>query len=372
MKTDSVSEALLRGIARVRPRVADMMSRHTVTFDTPMRQCLVALNRLSGETMTLFVVDDEGRMAGTMTDGDIRRALIAGAAVTDRAELMMHRDFLALRPTDTPYVKIAEARHRGITLLPRLDNEGYVVDIIDMRRQHSVLPVDAVLMAGGRGERLRPLTLTTPKPLLEVGGKPIIDYNVEELLANGITTIRVTVNYLKDQLIEHFALPRFEEYVRCVEESKRLGTMGSLSLIDDLSNDFVLVMNSDILTTLDFEKLYLAHLSSGADLTMAVIPYTVSVPFSIIRTEGARVTGLTEKPTYNYFAGAGVYLMNRELVSLITPGEYLDAPDFIESLIASGRHVGYFPIDGTWIDIGSPDDYRYADELMSRPAQPAG
>ncbi len=371
MKTDRLPEALQKGMARVRRRAGDMMRRHAVTCDTPMRECLVALNRLSGETMTLFVVDAEGRMAGTMTDGDIRRALIGGAAVTDTAERLMHREFMALRPDDTPYLKIAEARRRGIALLPQVDSEGFVEDIIDMRRQRSVLPVDAVLMAGGRGERLRPLTLAKPKPLLEVGGKPIIDYNVEELLANGISNIRVTVNYLKEQLTEHFAHPRFEGCVKCVEEPRRLGTMGSLSLVDDLANDFVLVMNSDILTTLDFEKLYLAHLSSGADLTMAVVPYTVSVPFSIIRTEGDFVTGLTEKPTYNYFAGAGVYLMNRELIERIAPGEYLDAPDFVESLIADGLNVGYFPIDGTWIDIGSPDDYRYADELMRRPRSTA-
>ncbi|MDE7161015.1 MAG: NTP transferase domain-containing protein [Muribaculaceae bacterium] len=369
MKSHDLHPAVDKALERVRSGAAELMTRHAVASSTPMRECLVALNRLSGETMTLFVVDEEGRMAGTMTDGDIRRAIIGGASVSDTAESLMHRDFMALTPPDTPWKKIAEARRRGITLLPRLDAEGYVQDIMDLRLQHSALPVDAVLMAGGRGERLRPLTLTTPKPLLKVGGKPIIDYNVEELRANGIEKIRVTVNYLKEQLIDHFSHPRFGGYVECVEEPRRLGTMGSLSLVGDLTNDFVLVMNSDILTTLDFEKLYLAHIESGAALTMAVIPYTVSVPFSIIRTEGDRVTGLTEKPTYNYFAGAGVYLMDRRLMARISPGEYLDAPDFVESLIVDGLKVGYFPIDGTWIDIGSPDDYRYADELMSRPVQ---
>ncbi len=361
-------DALAKALEKADTASRALLQRHAVWHAAPMRDCLVALNRLSGETMTLFVIDDEGRLCGTMTDGDIRRALIGGATADDTARRLMHADFMALTPDDVPHLRIAEARKRGIALLPVLE-EGYAVSVIDMRRQRTSLPIDAVLMAGGRGERLRPLTLDRPKPLLEVGGKPIIDYNVDELRANGIRHVWVTVNYLKEQLVAHFSHPRHEGYVTCVEEPRRLGTMGSLSLVEGLTQPQVLVMNSDLLTTIDFERLYTSHIDSGADLTMGVVPYTVSVPFSIIRTEGERVTGLTEKPTYNYFAGAGVYLMDRELVSRIPRDTYVDAPDFIESLIADGLKVGYFPIEGTWIDIGSPDDYRYANELMSRPTR---
>lgn len=352
--------------------------------------------------MTLFVIDEEGRLTGSLTDGDLRRALIGaraselfgrgpqhgaasgdfgrgpqhseapggakqgeapgGAALEDAVEGVCHRDCMAVRPGESRYAGIRTARERGITLLPVLDEDGRIVELLDLRKIKTALPLDAVLMAGGKGERLRPLTLDCPKPLLEVGGKPIIDYNIDELKANGVKNIFVTVNYLKEQLIKHF---EDKEGVTCVEEPKRLGTMGSLSLIDGLKEDNLIVMNSDLLTTLNFEDMFLRHAESGAAMTVAAVPYTVSVPFAIMQHEGRRVTGLTEKPTYNYFANAGVYMMRRDVADSIPRGEYLDAPDLITLLIERGELVEYFPIEGTWIDIGSPDDFRYANELMS-------
>lgn len=321
--------------------------------------------------MTLFVLDEEGRLLGSLTDGDLRRAVIAGVALDDKVGGVCHRDCLRILPGDSRYCSIGQARERRISLLPVVDAMGHPVELLDLRKLKTSLPLDAVLMAGGKGERLRPLTLDCPKPLLNVGGMPIIDHNIEELLANGITNIFVTVNYLKEKIIAHFEEMEHKRGVRirCVEEPCRLGTMGSLSLIDGLKEENLLVMNSDLLTTLNFEKMFLQHVESGAALTMAAIPYAVSIPFAILRHEGRRITGLTEKPTYNYFANAGVYMMRREVVRSIPRGEYLDAPDFIEQLIARGERVEYFPIDGTWIDIGSPDDFRYANELMKEKAR---
>lgn len=318
--------------------------------------------------MTLFVIDEDGRLVGSLTDGDLRRAVIGGeeagrgASLDDAVGAVCHRECMAVRPGESRYAGIHEARRRGITLLPVLDETGRIVELLDLRRMKTALPLDAVLMAGGKGERLRPMTLDRPKPLLEIGGKPIIDYNITELKANGIRNIFVTVNYLKEQIIKHF---ENEAGVTCVEEPKRLGTMGSLSLVEGLREENLVVMNSDLLTTLNFEEMFLQHAESGAALTVAAIPYTVSVPFAIMRHEGRRVTGLTEKPTYNYFANAGVYMMRREVADSIPRGEYLDAPDLIMQLIERGERVEYFPIDGTWIDIGSPDDFRYANELMT-------
>ena len=341
-------------------------SIHAISVTATVRQALRALNDLSGETMTLFALDSRDVLCGTVTDGDIRRALIAGASLDDTLEQVMHRDFRALHPGDDAFTLLPRLRKQGIILVPVLDEKGGIKDIIDLRTARTRLPVDAVLMAGGRGERLRPLTLETPKPLLKVGGKPIIDYNIEELAVCGIDNIFVTVNYLRTQIEEHFALPVAGVQVQCVAEPARLGTIGSLALIKDFVHNDVLVMNSDLLTTLDFEKMFIHHRNSGAMLTVAAIPYTVSVPYAIMQTEGDRVTGLAEKPTFNYFANAGVYMMQRKCISRITPGVALDAPDFIEMLIADGAKVAYFPVEGTWIDIGSPDDFRYANELMSR------
>lgn len=339
-------------------------NRHLISSETTIREALEALNNLSGGEMTLFVVDSSGRALGSLTDGDIRRALIGGVPVTSPAGEAAYREFLALRPDTDEFTLLAEARRRNIYLMPRLDHENHILELLDVREVERRLPIDAVLMAGGRGERLRPLTDDCPKPLLPVGRKAIIDYNVDELLDRGVERIFVTVNYLKEQIIDHFRHPRFEGRVVCVEEPTRLGTIGSLSLVPGLGDKRILLMNSDLLTSLDFESLYLSHVNSEADLTMGAIPYNVSVPFSILNTEGDRVTEVVEKPTFNYFAGAGVYMMKPELVSEIAVGQYLDAPDFVSSLIRRGARVDYFPIEGTWLDIGSPDDYRHANKIM--------
>lgn len=350
---------------KISDRGRRLLRKHAISTQASVRDALRAINALSGESMTLFAVDAEGRLAGTVTDGDIRRALISGTDLADPVERVMHTTFLSASPDDDICLSIAAGRERRIALLPVLEN-GHICDILDLNSIKTSLPIDAVLMAGGRGERLRPLTENTPKPLLPVGDKPIIDYNVEELESCGIDRIFITVNYLAGQIEEHFRGRHNRAVIECVREPRRLGTIGSLALIEGLQSDNVLLMNSDLLTTIDFEALYLHHTRSGAQLTIAAVPYTVSVPFAIMHITKDRVKGLEEKPTYNYYANAGVYLMKRELLERIAKGEYLDAPDFISSLIADGGEVGYYPIEGTWIDIGSPDDYRYANELMGR------
>lgn len=340
------------------------IEKHLIGKGESLREAFRKLNELSGGNMTLFVVGGAGELVGSLTDGDLRRAVISDASLDATLIEACHHDCMSIREDEERYAPVAEARKRGIKLLPILDANGRVTGLLDLHTLRTALPLDAVLMAGGKGERLRPLTLTTPKPLLEVGGKAVIDYNIEELNRNGIENIFVTVNYLKEQIIDHFKEPRFEGKVKCVEEPCRLGTMGSLAYVDGLKEDNLIVMNSDLLTSIDFEKMYLQHIESGAAFTMGVIPYIVSIPFAIINTEGRNIKGLTEKPTYNHFANAGVYMMRRDMVKKIEKGKYLDAPDFVETLIAEGEKVEYFPIEGTWIDIGSPDDFRYAGELL--------
>lgn len=338
--------------------------KHIIRDTETVLDALARLNTLSGGLMTLVVIDADRHVLGTVTDGDIRRALISGVALGESVLRAAFTFCTLLRPDDDPYLKVAAARDRGITLLPGIGTDGRLEKIIDLRKRQAIIPVEAVLMAGGKGERLRPMTLTRPKPLLEVGGRPIIDYNIDALRRVGIDRICVSVNYLKEQLIEHFRDPRFEGMVECVEEPCRLGTMGSLAYCAPFTKPDVLVMNSDLLTDMDFEDLFLHHKHSGADLTMAVVSYPVSIPFAIIATDGDRVTGLSEKPTFNNLANAGVYLMSRRVAESVVKGEYLDAPDLVERVIAEGGKVGWYQIKGTWIDIGSPDDFRYANDLM--------
>lgn len=339
---------------------------YTISQDATVLEALQKLNRLSGRTMTLFALDTAGGVKGTLTDGDVRRALIDGCTLQSRVSQIMHVAFMAFRGDRPDIESIREIRHKKIALVPHINTNGTIRHIYDFSIYHSILPIDAVLMAGGRGERLRPLTLDTPKPLLPVGNRCIIDHNVEALIRNGITDISVTVNYLAEKIEQHFAKPMAGVQVKCVREPRRLGTIGSLSLVERGNNSTVLVMNSDLLTNINYEAMYLTHIEDNADMTVAVIPYVVSVPYAIFRTEGNNVLSLEEKPTYNYYANAGIYMIRRSCTDIIPQNTYYDATDFIETLIARGGKVRQYVIDGTWIDIGSPDDYRAAQELMRR------
>lgn len=343
----------------------DAFARHLIPLRATLLDALSAINTLSGESMTLFVYDDKGRIVGSVTDGDIRRSLLRGNGPDSMMEDAMCVNFKALHRDDDVFRKVRELKKEGIDVVPVLDADGMALDFIDLRTRECILPLDAVLMAGGRGERLRPLTLEIPKPLLKVGPKCIIDYNVDRLVHSGIDNIFVTVNYLHEQIESHFSETVDGVRIKCILEPMRLGTIGSLSLVDDLRHDNVLVMNSDLLTTLSFERMYAHHLDSEADITMAVVPYTVSVPFALVRTEGDHISDLEEKPVYNYFANAGVYIVRRELLCRLKQGEYADAPDFVREVIADGGKAAYYPVDGLWVDIGSPSDYRRACELAS-------
>ena len=350
------------------------IQQHLIPSGTPLREALQRINSLPGGAMNLFVTDNGGRALGSVTDGDIRRGLIAGAGLSSPVDEVMRREFLRVPADagDEAVGLIAEARRRGIRIVPAADAYGRIVRIYDLSRLRSLLPLDAVLMAGGTGARMRPLTLTTPKPLLPVAGKPIIDYNVEAFASFGIENVKATVNYLRGQIEEHFSVPRAGIMVECVGEPAPLGTFGSLAYVrEGLTHDNLIVMNSDLLTDIDFEAMYRRHIAEGAAITVASVPYTVSVPYAIMVTEGERVCSLAEKPTYNYFANAGVYIMKRSLLERIREGERLDAPDFITSLLEEGVRIAHYPVDGLWMDIGAPDDYRCACELMDkRPRTP--
>ncbi len=341
------------------------MDKHLIKEKASLLDALERLNALSGQVMTLLVTDDDGVMTGTLTDGDVRRALLRGVSLKSPVTQAMHREFQRLREGDVDVDALRNMRQRGIRLIPMLDSEGRVKRIIDTRRTKTILPVSAILMAGGKGERLRPMTLTTPKPLLKIGGKAIIDYNVEAIAGVGVDNINVTTNYLAEQIEEHFSNPVGGVKVKCVRETKPLGTIGSASLVKLPVDGYTIVMNSDLLTTISFEDMYMRHLAEKADITIAAVPYNVSVPYAILGTEGAVVKSLEEKPSYSYYANAGIYIFSNKLLRSLNPEVRTDATDLIESAIAAGKKVTYFLINGTWIDIGSPADFRHAQDLMT-------
>ena len=219
-------------------------------------------------------------------------------------------------------------------------------------------------MAGGKGERLRPLTEKIPKPLLPVGDKAIIDHNVDRLIDYGVKHISVTVNYLKKQIEDHFESPRDGIRIQTVREPKFLGTIGSIRFVKEFFNDTVLVMNSDLFTNINYEDFYLHFKEHDAEMSVAAVPYTVSVPYGIFDLDGRNIQGLIEKPTYNYYANAGIYLIKRRVLEEIPDDTFFNATDLIEKLIAEGKKVVRFPLNGTWIDIGNPQDYAKAKDLV--------
>jgi dTDP-glucose pyrophosphorylase len=340
-------------------------SKYTIDKSKTVLDALVILDILSrtSDPLTLFVMDGK-RVAGTITDGDIRRFLIKNSSLNDPVEKVMKSNFCFINPNEKNIQKIRDFRRTGIKLLPCINEAGELLKVFNFKDKKSILPMDAVLMAGGKGERLRSLTEKTPKPLLKVGEKAIIDYNIDNLIVYGVDNIHVTTNYLADQIEEHFKEERQGIKINCVQEKEYLGTIASIKLIPNIKNDEILVMNADLFTNIDFEDFYRHFLEKDADMSAAAIPYSINVPYGIFELEGRNIQGIKEKPTYNYYANAGIYLIKRNLLDLIPEGTFLNATDFMDLLISKEKTVIRYPLIGYWIDIGNLAEYQKALELV--------
>lgn len=341
-----------------------MNKEFIITESSTIKDALIAINDITHDGESLVVVNSEQEIIGTLTDGDIRRGLIAGAELTDSVCKIMHTDFKFINQTNFDVAHLKSFRDQRIMFIPILDEQKHVVDVINLNKFKSKLPIDAVLMAGGKGERLRPLTEKTPKPLLEVGGKCIIDHNVDRLISYGVEHINVTVNYLAEQLEEHFAAPRNGVQVRTFREPKFLGTIGSIKFVDTFYNDTILVMNSDLFTNIDYEEFFLHFQQNDAEMSVAAVPYTISIELGILDLDGRNIKGLLEKPKYNYYANAGIYLIKKRALAEIPEDTFFHATHLIEKLIAQGKKVIRYPLNGTWIDIGTPQEYQKAKDLV--------
>lgn len=343
-----------------------MYTKFLISEKSSLLDALKAINSIhGGDPMTLFVMSDDRAIIGSITDGDIRRCLISGKSLQTKIGDVANRNFTYIIASSYDVSQIHTARGKGIELIPVLNDQMQIVEVVNLKKQKSFLPIDAVLMAGGKGERLRPLTEKTPKPLLPVGNKAIIDHNIDRLISYGIKNISVTVNYLKEQIEDHFREPRGEIKIGTVREPKYLGTIGSIRFVNEFHNDTILVMNSDLFTNINYEDFYLHFKEHGAEMSVAAVPYTVSVPYGIFDLEGRNIQGLIEKPTYNYYANAGIYLIKRSALDEIPEDTFFNATDLIEKLIAENKKVIRFPLNGTWIDIGNPQEYQKAKELVS-------
>jgi dTDP-glucose pyrophosphorylase len=339
-------------------------SQHLISVKTIARDAIKHLTNLPNiESRTLFVIDDKDQMVGTLTDGDIRRGLIDGLELSDSIFKYMNHEFKYLINGKDFLQQLSRFRKLGIEFVPLLDEHKSIVRILDLKILQTVLPASALLMAGGRGERLKPLTDNVPKPMLIVGDKPILEHNIDRLRKFGISEFFISVNYLASQIMDYFGDGSDKDIsITYVREDTPLGTLGSLGLIESISNEYLLVMNSDLLTNLDYEDFFMFYLDSKADMCIASVPYQVNIPYAVLETEGNRIQSFKEKPRYTYYSNAGIYFFKSELKNQVPVKQLYNATDLMQDLINDSKSVIHYPILNYWLDIGKHHDFLKAQD----------
>jgi NDP-sugar pyrophosphorylase family protein len=309
----------------------------------------------------LFVIDENNELYGSLSDGDIRRGILDGLNLDNAISDFCERTPKVLIKDNFIISDIIELRENKFEIIPIIDHKNQVVDVLNFRLFQSYLPIDVVIMAGGRGQRLSPLTDTIPKPLLKVGEKPIIEHNIDRLIDYGVKNIWITIKYLGDQIISYFGDGASKTInIQYEIETEALGTVGAVSKIKGLSHEYLLITNSDLLTNIDYEDFFCTLLDSKADICIATVPYTVDIPYAILETDGNKIINLKEKPSNMYLANAGIYLMKRSVIELIPKDNFYNATDLVEKCIANGLIVQSYLIHGYWLDIGKIEDYNKA------------
>ena len=331
--------------------------QHLINKEASLKQALSLLDKLAVDAI-LFVVDEDYRLLGSLTDGDVRRGLLDGKSLDETVVNYIQLHPKSINKSNYSLPEIINLRDQNFKVLPVLDAERRIVNVINFRIQKSYLPLDALVMAGGRGSRLQPMTDKVPKPLLKVGDKAIIDHNIDRLRTFGIDDFYISVRYLGEQLEKHYEAKALNGIdINFVWEKEALGTLGAASLIEDFHHDYVLITNSDILTTLDYEDFFLDFLAKGADMAVATIPYQVNVPYAVIETSDHKVVSFKEKPTYTYYSNGGIYIVKKELLEKIPKNKFYNATDLMESVIVDGGKLISYPIRQYWLDIGKPEDF---------------
>jgi len=335
---------------------------HLILSGSKIRQALIKLDELASDAI-LFVVDKKNKLKGSLTDGDIRRGLIKGISIEDEVDMVIQPNPRYVVKGEQNIRKIIEYREKNFRILPVLNGEGTIANIINFRNLRSYLPIDAVIMAGGRGSRLRPLTDTVPKPLLKVGDKPIVEHNLNRLALYGIDDFWISVKYLGEQIKDYFGDGHERNIiVKYVWEDRPLGTIGAVSKITDFEHEYILLTNSDILTNLDYEHFFLDFLDKDADLSVVTIPYLVDIPYGVLETSNGHVINLREKPTYTYYSNGGIYLIKKSVLSFLPKNEFFNATDLMETLLKEKRRVISYPLSGYWLDIGKHEDFKKAQQ----------
>lgn len=354
--------------AREPAPISSAMERLAAVQIAPSRSITDALAQLDRAGTGVLLVTDEGdRLLGVLTDGDFRRAVLAGTPMGDPCIGIASTDPVVAPAGSSP----AEALHlmdrgREYTLdhLPLVDDGRRLAGLLlrsDLVAE-APPPVDALIMAGGFGARLLPLTRTTPKPMLPVGDRPLMERTIECLREAGVRHVNITTHYLGDQIASHFGDGHsFGVEVSYVTEERPLGTAGSLRLIDSGGGP-LLVINGDIVTGLHFRDLLTYHRMQRADLTVAVRQYEMQVPYGVVECAGEQVSAIREKPVHRFFVNAGIYVIEPAVRALLPDIERLDMPDLITHLLQLGRRVVSFPVMEYWLDVGRHADYQQAQD----------
>jgi dTDP-glucose pyrophosphorylase len=333
---------------------------HLIQSGSKIKDALLQLNELAQDAI-LFVINTDDQLMGALTDGDIRRGLIRGVTIENSIDEIIQPDPRFITKGENDLEKIIEYREENYRIIPVVDEKHKVVNVINFRKLKSYLPVDAVIMAGGRGQRLAPLTDTIPKPLLKVGDKSIMEHNLNRLTLFGIDDYWVTVKYLGEQIENYFGEGTEKNIkIQYIWENEPMGTIGAVSKIKNFEHDYILITNSDLLTNLDYEHFFQDFLKHDADLAVLTIPYNVSVPYAVLETKDGRVKSFKEKPTYTYYSNGGIYLLKKELISLIPENTFYNATDLMEEVIKRNLKVISYPLSGYWLDIGKHDDFEKA------------
>lgn len=311
-----------------------------------------------------IVVDADDRLLGVITDADIRKAIVRGMDLQEACSSIMTATPIAMPASSSRTDQLELMRRRHIRQVPLVDGNGKVVDVallMDLVAAN-YLPNAAVIMAGGLGTRLGTLTANAPKPLLHVGGKPLLETIIRQLIDQGFSRFFLSVNYRAQMIIEHFGDgSQWGVEIGYLREHTRLGTAGALHLLPPGIEHDILVMNGDILTKVDARHLLAMHSANAASVTMAVKDYVHNVPYGVVELDdNSNVTGFREKPSHRYFVNAGIYVLSPRVLPLIPSAQYFDMPALFEAVRAGNLKLCAFPIREYWMDIGHPEDYEQA------------
>jgi dTDP-glucose pyrophosphorylase len=331
--------------------------KHLLKKGSNIREALTRLNLLARDAI-IFVVSEKNQLVGSLTDGDVRRGLLRGVTIDSLVDEIIQPNPRFIRKGDHDLARVIEYRENDFRIIPVIDTSDRVVNVINFRELKSYLPVDAVIMAGGRGERLSPLTNTIPKSLLEIGNKPIIEFNLDRLMLYGIDDFWICLKYLGEKIEDRLGSGQEKNIsIQYVWEKEPLGTIGAVAKINNFSHEYVLVANSDILTNIDYEHYFLDFLNQDADFSVVTIPYSVDIPYAVLETNNGHVLNFKEKPTYTFYSNGGIYLMKKEMLSFIPRNKHYNSTDLMAELLKAGKNVVSYPLSGYWLDIGRHEDY---------------